>query len=569
MSQRTHTTHSVRAILAIAGAVLFTTACGSGLKTSAKACSALKSGTSWTPNVSGVASSNHDASVTLSSQTINTSGPVTGYSQAAGSGQELTASFTVPSDLGAFGSFVLTAEVTSYPSGLRGVGYPHLVYLSDGTNEYLNLARSGTGGDCAQSGYYTACSSSGCTRNSACTISWPSAYLSRSQWEDRQFAGSFMSVNTFPTCNWTGGNVPPSNYPQCAFNQTFFPAAPTPVRLRSGVTYTAKYVIIDIGDASVSGKTASLAVTVTRKTDTTASVGGAVDLNVILVGNDNINASRTTLGQRNLNSLLNTVVTQLGQTNSNLSVGGVTSYEWACENGADAYVDVGASDLPTMFKEGSALLSGAVAGRSLNVFIVSTISNDFAGVASNATILGISSAIGGPPLNGTVLSGLAFSSFNKLATYNPNCSSTGTSCTLSTQERDFVNMGGTITHELGHFLGLNHPSEYDGTAHDGVYDTPICTAKDNTVSPANTYITIKSCLTVDSNTYPPTGLTCSSACGAYSTSSGIFCPTKLECQFNHVMWYTNKNFKEGTSNGDGNLFSPNSGTLINYSPYVQ
>lgn len=552
----------------LAPLLILISGCGSGLKTTYTQCNAVKSGTSWSPVVSGVSTSYHDATSSLSTTTSAVSGPVTGYAQAAGSAQEITTTFSVPSDLGAYGSFVLSASVTNYPAELRGVGYPHLVYLSDGTNDLINLTRAGSGGDCWQSGYYTSCSSSGCTRNSSCTLNWPSAYVTRAQWEDRQFAGAYMSVNTFPTCNWGTGSAPPSNYPACAFNSTFFPASPTPVRLRSGVTYTAKYVIIDIGDASLSGKTATLNLRVTRKTDTTTSLGGALDLNVVLVGNDNINSSRTTQGQRNLNTLFSSVVNMLAQTNAVLQVGRIDAYEWPCESGAENYVNVDAGSLGDLFQQGSSLLDPSSSGKAVNIFIVSSILNNFSGVSSGATILGVSGAIGGPPLHGTVLSGLAFSSFNLLGTYNPNCTS-GTTCTLSTQQRDFVNMSGTIAHELGHYLGLNHPSESGGASHDAIYDTPICTAKDNSITPANTYITINSCLNTDVNSYPPTSKTCSVACGAYNSGTGVFCPTALECQFNHIMWYTNKNFKEGTSNGDGNLFSPNSGTILNYSPFVQ
>ena len=34
----------------------------------------------------------------------------------------------------------------------------------------------------------------------------------------------------------------------------------------------------------------------------------------------------------------------------------------------------------------------------------------------------------------------------------------------------------TFAHELGHWLGLSHTSERDGTAHDPIADTPECGA---------------------------------------------------------------------------------------------
>ncbi len=35
-------------------------------------------------------------------------------------------------------------------------------------------------------------------------------------------------------------------------------------------------------------------------------------------------------------------------------------------------------------------------------------------------------------------------------------------------------MGETAAHEMGHFLGLFHTSEYTGSSHDPVVDTPEC-----------------------------------------------------------------------------------------------
>jgi hypothetical protein len=51
-----------------------------------------------------------------------------------------------------------------------------------------------------------------------------------------------------------------------------------------------------------------------------------------------------------------------------------------------------------------------------------------------------------------------------------------------------------------------------------------------------------------------------------------FCPAVKECQFNHVMWYTTKNRQlsaSGVWNEDGNLFSPQSSAMLQWSPLVR
>ncbi|MEK6706716.1 MAG: hypothetical protein AABZ06_13105, partial [Bdellovibrionota bacterium] len=438
----------------------------------------LLSGTSWVPNVTGAGASNHEGTVTVTKETYTTSGPVTGLSQAATAAREISISIPMLEDLGPLGSLSLVAEITDFPStSISGSAYPVLVYLSDGTNEYVNLARAGSGGDCAASGYYT-CTNGLCTANSQCKISWPSAFTDRSHWEQHQVAAfGYSSTATFPTCNWGGGSTPPTQLSEaCAFNTNFFQGSPA--RLRYGVTYTAKYVLLASDYSSVTdGLESGLKVSILKKQDTSASVSGALDLNIILVGSKNITASRTIKGQQNLDTLLSMVHSYLSQSASGVKVGSINVLEWTCESGGDAYANVSLNSIGNMFKTGSALVPSSTEGKALNIFLVSTINSS--DLNSNLTILGLAGAIGGPMVNGTEISGLIFSSFDKLDTFNPNCSGSSV-CPLTSQESAFNEMGATIGHEIGHYLGLNHPSESgsssDYSGHDVVLDTPICTA---------------------------------------------------------------------------------------------
>jgi hypothetical protein len=534
-------------------------------------CNAL-SGTPWTPSVPGglVASTNHDSSVTLSTETKTATGTIIGLSQAAPSTVEIPIDITMDADLGAYGSVTLVAEVSNYPDDLAGSAFPMLVSLSDGTDEYIKMARTGSGGDCAASGYYT-CSSGSCVANSNCTVtSTTSAYIDRAHWEQHQApnitATNAPSTNMFPTCNWAGGS---GLNPACAFTSTFFGGTG---KLRHPGTYQARYVLISDSYASVTaGHTATLTVRAIRKTDTTS--GGAVDINLIFVGNKTINDSRTDVGQRNMNTLVSNLATMFAQTGTDVKIGSVNPIEWQCANGGDSFSSLKTSQLSDMFAASSSVASAASEGKALNVFLVSTITDDQGAIGSGFTILGFDGAIGGPPTNGTAVSGVTVATFDALSTYNPSCPASTAICPLNQQDADFHELGVAIAHELGHFFGMNHLSElapdvsHPSYSNDIIADTPVCTATAGSGSSAQ--ITISSCLNTDSNLQPPLNRTCNTACTSYNSSSGVYCPTITECQFNHVMWWTSKNFTPSSGAGDGNLFSTDSGILINFNSIVQ
>ncbi len=543
---------------------------GSSSDTSiASSCPAL-TGTPWVPSVSGASASNHNSSVKLTQSVLTSSGPIIGLNQGITSSVEIPVTIDMSQSLGALGSLTLIGETSGQSSQIAGDVFAFLVSLNDGTNEYIHMTS-----DCATNGLYL-CSGGICSVNTNCDMDWtssPNAYINRTKWEEHQgdLSSNFFepSVNTFPTCNWTQGSGTSFAIPVCAFNSTFFTTVSGVSQLRSGVNYTAKYVLVANSYASVSsGYSAALKVTATAKTNTSANVGGAIDLNFILVGTNNINASRTTKGQQNLNTLATQVATYYSQTNANIKLGSVRSYELPCESGGDGFADATISQLGALLQKSGSVIPSAEATGSVNVFLVSSISDDTSGANSSFTILGVDGAINGPIENGTAVSGVVVSTFDSLDTYNPSCSSSVTTCPLSSYETDFYQLGVTVTHEMGHFLGLNHPSEYEGTEHDAIYDTPICTAQQSGLG----FITVNSCLLNDTNQLASNGSkTCSADCpsSSYSTTTGSFCPSALSCEFNYVMWWTTKNFQEGSGNSDGNLFSVGQGKIMTYHPVVQ
>ncbi len=513
-------------------------------------CTGVPSGISWVPNVSNASSANHDSTVTVSTSSQTVTAPLSGQGDSL-TGREVTITFTVGQDLGENGSVTLLGQISGYPSGISAVAYPLLTYLSDGTNEYINLARGGAG-DCSSKGFYS-CSGSSCTQNAGCTVAYPSAYTDIYHYLEHQVPPfGYESVNTFPTCRWTEGDAAYSLNPKCAFN-TYLAA--TSGHLPTG-TYTARYFLMTTGYQTIAtGNNAQLKVTIVQKKEATSPASGAVDINVILVGSNNITASHTTAGQRNLNTLFYDVGTYLDSANAGIKLGAINVYELTCASGGEALSTITSSEVGTLLQTGSALVESSTQGKAINVFLISDFSN------ANS-ILGEDGAIGAPPINGLQTSGLTVATFNQLANYNSTCASTP--CAANTQDSDFFQMGVTISHEMGHFLGLNHPSESQGTIHDIVYDTPYCTAQDS-----NGTITINSCLNNDSNVYAPSGHTCNTECSPYNNSTGTYCPAVAECEFNYMMWWSSKHFFGATGASDGNMFSADQGAIMNFSSYVQ
>ena len=434
------------------------------------------SSSSWTPNIPGLSASNHDASITVAKDVFQGTAPVVGLDQSYSAGQLITINFSVGS-LGPNGSIAITGQTTAFPSDLEGSAYPALISLENTTTGDGDMVKLSAG--CSSAGLFQ-CINGVCNPEASCNPGATSVFKTRDHWQQYQIPPfGTTSMNVFPTCNWD--NTTYSSF-QCEFNNSYFDNGGTPATatLKAG-NYRAKFMMIASNFASIPSATASFKITVTRKTDNRAvanynnNANGAIDLNVILVGSKNVADSQTTKGQANLDALFRRVYDHYNQDGDfpisaatptpttvyggvGIQIGEINVYEMGCENSSDLefFANIPASRLGDLFRVGSALVPSSTEGSAMNIFINSFIDNDITG---SGTILGVSGGIGGPVVNGTDSSGLVFRSAERLATFNPACGQSST-CADNDQEADFVDMGGTISHEIGHYLGLNHPRRW-------------------------------------------------------------------------------------------------------------
>lgn len=481
------------------------------------------------------------------------------------------------SDFGPNGSISLQADVLDYPRAGGAYAVLTSFYVSKdggGTQEYVNLAPA-----CASSSGVWVCGGGNCNQNVSCGPQANSGFANRNDWEQHQFQGfGYGSTNSFPRCDasiagWT-----------CPSGQESLPAG----------NYYAKYLLMADSGSSVSSLSANLKVTPVIRKDpnarNTGSANGAINLNVVLVGSKNISDSHTAIGQQNLNLLFKETHTLL-KANAGVGIQNIKVFEWNDVDGGDYYSQVPISNVGIMFSSGSQAVVAADDAKYINVFLV----RDIPSGNSGYSILGVAGGILGAAVNGTQTSGLAFSThvgYGSLLAYNPSCTLGG--CLRKAQDSSFLELGETVAHELGHYLGLNHPSENAASAssqrHDALTDTPTCAPR--TKANASTAMDQLSCY-VDSNTQasPLAGTTCKAACDAAITATlgyaGVYtnaastdpnpvpanlCPTVKECQFNHVMWYTTKNRIRTVTNewtDDGSLISPQSSALVQWSSYVR
>ena len=520
----------------------------------------------WVPQVPGASSSHHSQAISLSTVESVKSGRLNGLDDPLTDDRLTAVEFDMTQDLGRYGSITLTGAVEGMPAGLSGGADAYLMSLSDGLNEFIHLSSS-----CQTEGLYNCDGNGNCEFNSQCTTLWPSAYSSRSDWESKQVIdysySHLVSVNTFPNCNWEGGVEFTPERPACAFNTNFFlptgSNSNTIKKLRFGVTYTAKYALIAQNYSHIyTEKSAQLKFDLFKKSNTSESLTGAIDLNVILVGKKNVEDSRTPIGKRNLNSLIEHVGDLLSQTTSSLRIGAVHAIEWN-DATSETFAMLDISHLDELLEYSSRLVPAEYETHAINLFLVNTISESSSST-DGLTILGVSGALGGPPTNGHSNSGLTFSTFGLLGSMNAACPSTATICGDQQIDEDFYSLVGVMAHEMGHYLGLFHTSESNGGQHDAVPDTAICTEKGS-----SQYITVSSCRTTTYASPYGSQNSCLSECPTYNPSLGLFCAEAAACPFNNLMWWLSKNYNSNTHTGDGNAISSQQGIMLNYSPFVQ
>lgn len=164
--------------------------------------------------------------------------------------------------------------------------------------------------------------------------------------------------------------------------------------------------------------------------------GTAVDLNIV-----NVQGSGITQAQ--IQQALDRMETIWGTRGA----GTIGDVRWATTEFGGGFVDSEGEDI------GALRASFDAAPGTMTVFFIADFSDE-------AGTLGIASGIPGPlGIAGTRASGLVLSVDSHLD---------------ADLEVDTTMLGGTLTHELGHQFGLFHTSEEDGSAHDGISDTPEC-----------------------------------------------------------------------------------------------
>ncbi len=178
--------------------------------------------------------------------------------------------------------------------------------------------------------------------------------------------------------------------------------------------------------------------------------GTVIDTNIWLVGLSDYQGE----GDPNLQALLDRYKTSIGSTG--LTAGEMKIIELTDETAQRlTYVDIGSDangnlqgdGLDELFR-----LSSKSDNNYINIFLVSNI--------SQFGVLGIAGGIPGPQLlQGTSHSGIVVNTFGG----------------LSYLTGDMIRVqGDTMAHELGHYLGLFHTTEWAGTQFDPLSDTPEC-----------------------------------------------------------------------------------------------
>lgn len=167
--------------------------------------------------------------------------------------------------------------------------------------------------------------------------------------------------------------------------------------------------------------------------------------------------------------MVDTYTKLIANSSSGITVRSVTFYYADAASRARFGTNVNATqtgpcdELDQMF-----LLSGGHPGNTVNVFLAQSLR---ASAGGGGTIVGIDGTIPGPAsLNGTVHSGAVVSAADIFAATQQSCPPGGFSINGCGPDR----VAYIAAHETGHFLGLFHTTEQNGSDYDPLTDTAKC-----------------------------------------------------------------------------------------------
>ncbi len=148
------------------------------------------------------------------------------------------------------------------------------------------------------------------------------------------------------------------------------------------------------------------------------------------------------------------------------------------------------SELSQMFT-----ISGQHPGNTMNLFLVQSLRS---AATQGGSVVGVDGTIPGPSsLNGTISSGAVVVAADL---FGGTCGATPNVGTCGADKVAFI-----AAHETGHFLGLVHPTEQEGSDFDPLNDTPKCPCIPCSSAPGSCTGANPSLVTADRCADPPTG----------------------------------------------------------------